>query len=112
MQRRDEEAEKLYRETIAREPVVFGPEHPTTLMSTSNVSEILRQERRCAEAKKLQRDVLKIQRRAPAPEQRGLADSIYNLGCLAALQNRHDEAPVAHSRSKLTADSMKTRACN
>ena len=44
--------------------------------------EILREERRDAEAEKLQRDVLKIQRRAPGPERRGLADSIYKLGCL------------------------------
>jgi Flp pilus assembly protein TadD len=49
-------------------------------------------ERRYAEAEKSFRELLDIQRRVLGPEHPDTANSIYNLGCLAALQGRRDEA--------------------
>jgi tetratricopeptide (TPR) repeat protein len=92
LQGQNTEAEKLYRQTIEGERVVFGPEHPTTLMSTGNLAETLKQERHYAEAERLQRQALEIQRRVLGPDHPSVAGSIYNLGSLAALQDRHDEA--------------------
>jgi tetratricopeptide (TPR) repeat protein len=88
----DQESEKLFRETIEDERSVFGPEHPTTLLAMSNLSEVLRDQHNYSEAEKLQRQAISIQRRVLGPSHPNVADSTYNLGCLAALQNRRDEA--------------------
>ena len=45
-----------------------------------------------AEAEKMERELLDIQRRVLGPEHPGTALSVYNLGCLAARQGRRNEA--------------------
>src|SRR5262249_11183634 len=109
-------SEKLYRETIEQERVVFGPEHKNTLMGASNLAEILTNEKKYAEAEALQRDTLAIQRRILGPDHQDVAETIYGLAALAAMQQRRDQAlsllqeAVTHNlshdtRSRLDQDS-------
>jgi tetratricopeptide (TPR) repeat protein len=86
------ESEKMKRELLEIERHVLGPEHPTTLVTISNLASTLEQEGRYAEAEKMQREVLDIERRVLGPEHPLTAISVYNLGGLAAHQGRTNES--------------------
>jgi len=86
------EADRLYRETIDAETRVLGPEHRDTLSTENDLAIVLLNERHYAEAEKLHQDTLAVQRRVQGPESPDAASSTYNLGCVAALRGRRDEA--------------------
>jgi hypothetical protein len=56
------------------------------------LANVLSYEGRYAEAEKIDRETLDIQRRVLGPEHPDTAISTYNLGCIAAHRDRRDEA--------------------
>jgi hypothetical protein len=56
------------------------------------MANLLSDERRYAEAERLQRETLDIRRRVLGPVHVDVAGSIYNIGCLMVLQGRPNEA--------------------
>jgi hypothetical protein len=92
MQGKNAESEKLYRELIEQERIVFGPEHRTTVIALINLTDILRMDQKYVEAEQLRRETLDIQRRTLGPNHEQVGDSLYSLARLAALQLRLDEA--------------------
>lgn len=80
------EAEKIQRETLEIQRRVLGAEHPSTLLSMTRLAVVLQDERKYAEAKKVYSDTLSIQRRVLGPESADTALTVYNMGCLAALE--------------------------
>jgi tetratricopeptide (TPR) repeat protein len=61
-------------------------------MSMSNLANIITQEGRYAEAEKLQRETLDIQRRVLEPENPATAVSIYTVACILAHKDDLDKA--------------------
>jgi tetratricopeptide (TPR) repeat protein len=86
------EAEKFYREGMEVDLRVLGPEHPKTLDMMNDLASDLSDQGHYQEAEKLNRTVLEIRRRVFGPDHPITASSIYNLGCLAALTGRRNEA--------------------
>ena len=86
------EAEKLKREVLDIRRRVLGPEHPDTLAGMNSLVKTLIKMHDYAEAEEMLKQALEIQRRVLGPESPAPALSTYNLACLAALQDRRDEA--------------------
>ncbi len=89
---RPAEAEKFYREAVATGRRVLGPNHPDAALYMNDLANVLSDEHQYEEAEKLNREALEIRRRVFGPDHRITASSVYNLGCLAALMGRRDEA--------------------
>jgi tetratricopeptide (TPR) repeat protein len=86
------EAEKFYREGMEVDLRVLGPEHPKTLDMMNDLASDLSDQGHYQEAEKLNRTVLEIRRRVFGPDHPITASSTYNLGCIAALIGRRNEA--------------------
>jgi tetratricopeptide (TPR) repeat protein len=89
---RNDEAEKLLRETLDIRHRVLGPDHRDTLMSMNNLANMLFLEGHYADAEKLEREALAIQRRVLGPDHPDTAMSTYNLGGIALHKGKPDEA--------------------
>ncbi len=89
---RPADAEKLYREAVDVGRRVLGPGHPDTALYMNSLANVLSDERRYEEAEKLNREALEIRRRIFGPDHPITASSVYNVGCIAALMGRRDEA--------------------
>jgi serine/threonine protein kinase len=89
---RSAEAEKFYREAVETGRHVLGPNHPDAALYMNDLANVLSDEHQYEEAEKLNREALEIRRRVFGPDHRITASSVYNLGCLAALMGRRDEA--------------------
>ena len=71
---------------------MLGPEHPSTLTAMNNLSNTLIFEHRFADAEKLLRAALEIQRRVLGPEHPETVRSMVNLATSIVHQGRFDEA--------------------
>jgi tetratricopeptide (TPR) repeat protein len=71
---------------------VFGPEHPWTLMSMSNLAAVLNEQKQPAEAMKLYQQTLDIQRRVAGPEHPDTLRTETNLVLALTSQHRYPEA--------------------
>ena len=60
-------AEAMYRELLSAQRRVLGPEHPETLMSSSNLANTLYSQGKYTDAETMQRDALSVQRRVLGP---------------------------------------------
>ena len=91
-ERRNAEAEKIYRQALDIQRRVVGPEHPDTLLTMDNLNNTVAEQGRYAEAEKLCRETLDIRRRVLGSEHRDTATSKYELAGLLARQGRRGEA--------------------
>ena len=93
-EKRQDEAEKLLRETLDIRRRVLGPDHRDTLMSMNNLANMLFIEGRYREAGALEQDTIAVQRRVLGPNHPDTAMSTYNLGGIALHTGKPDEALV------------------
>jgi tetratricopeptide (TPR) repeat protein len=92
VEHRNDEAEKLLRETLDIRHRILGPDHRDTLMSMNNLANMLFLEARYGDAEKLAREALAIQLRVLGPDHPDTAMSTYNLGGIALHKGKPDEA--------------------
>jgi eukaryotic-like serine/threonine-protein kinase len=86
------ESVELERETIELERRVYGPDHLGVLMSMGNEADPLYSMGRFAEAQQLLQQAREIQLRVLGPNHPETARAAYNLGCIAAVTGKRDEA--------------------
>jgi eukaryotic-like serine/threonine-protein kinase len=86
------ESVDLERQTIEVERRVFGPDHLGVLMSMGNEADSLYSMGRLAEAQQLLEQTRPIQLRVLGVKHPETARAAYNLGCIAAMNGKRDEA--------------------
>jgi serine/threonine protein kinase len=86
------ESEKLNREGLEISRRVLGPNHPETTAFMSALADTLSDKGNYAEAEKWAQETRDISFRVNGPNHPTTAGLTYNLACLAALQNRPDQA--------------------
>jgi serine/threonine protein kinase len=86
------ESEKLNRETLEVSRRVLGPNHQETIAVMSSLADTLSDEGNYAEAEKWAQETRDISFRVNGPNHPTTAGLTYNLACLAALQNKPDQA--------------------
>jgi hypothetical protein len=69
----------MNRQTLARREQVLGPEHPDTLMSMSNLAEVLNRQGKYEEAESMNRQTLARQEKVLGPEHPDTLTSMSNL---------------------------------
>jgi tetratricopeptide (TPR) repeat protein len=82
----------MSKELIESARRVLGPQHPSTLTAMSNLVSLLDEEKRFAEAEKLNREVLEAQRRSLGPEHASTLLSMGNLGFVLIEEKNYSEA--------------------
>ncbi len=98
-QGRYEEAESLYKRSLAITEKVLGPEHPNIATCLRNLSLIYGRQGRYAEAETLYKQSLEISEKALGPEHLVIALSLNSLASLYGEQDRHAEAEPLYKRS-------------
>jgi len=83
---------ELEKQTIEIERRVYGPDHLGVLMATGNEADSLYLMGRFNEAQQLWEQELEITLRVLGPNHQETARATYNLGCLAAIGGRRDQA--------------------
>jgi len=92
---RFDEAEKIYRETLAAEKIHCGSESDDTLSSAANLGCLLRDSGRYKEACKILRETLVIRRRVFGASHSSTQNCMYNLGLThEESQNRQAAVPL------------------
>jgi eukaryotic-like serine/threonine-protein kinase len=86
------ESEKLNRDALEISRRVLGPNHQETIAVMSSLADTLSDEGNYAEAEKWARETRDISFRVNGPNHPATAGLTYNLACLAALQNKPDQA--------------------
>ena len=87
------EADQLYREVYETRKRIEGPEHPDTVMGMTNLSNALSEEGHYAEAEKLQREALAVDRRnARRAENPQTLNAMENLSYTLGNENHLAEA--------------------
>jgi eukaryotic-like serine/threonine-protein kinase len=87
-----QEAEDMIVRVIKARTKVLGPEHPDTIRAMADLAGVLGLEKKYAEAEKVGREALVIGRRVLGEKDPTLAVLYYNLGAVAAISDRQDEA--------------------
>lgn len=86
------ESEKLYREILPIESRLVGPEHADTLILRDRLATSVAKQGRYQEADELYSETLSMKKHVLGPNHPVVATSIYNLACLAAVQNQRERA--------------------
>ena len=89
---RAQEAEALFRRSLAIRERHFGDESVSVAIALDNLTSLLHQQRRYAEAEPLARRSLAIRERAFGPEHLATSNSLNNLASLLDNLKRHREA--------------------
>ncbi|HSG08198.1 MAG TPA: serine/threonine-protein kinase [Longimicrobiales bacterium] len=90
--RRYAEADTFYAKALQGMRTVLGEDHPNTLTGTVGAAMNLANQRRFSEAEPMLRETLDAQRRVLGPSHPSTLNTVYNLGCLAALEGDRSEA--------------------
>jgi tetratricopeptide (TPR) repeat protein len=85
-------AETLYRQGLAIERRVLGPEHPSTLVTAGNLAASLDRQGKYAEAETMYREVLVVRRRVLGPEHPSTLMTAGNLANALNAQGKYAEA--------------------
>jgi eukaryotic-like serine/threonine-protein kinase len=91
-EQRDQDAEKLLRETLAAQQRVLGPEHPDTLTSMHRLANSLIGQKRYSEAEQLHSQVLEKRRRVLGPDHSDTVASMDNMAFVFMMEERFPEA--------------------
>jgi tetratricopeptide (TPR) repeat protein len=89
---RYEEAEPLYRRTLAVAEKSYGPDHPEVVTRLNNLAELLRATNRLDEAEPLYRRALAIDEKVLGPDHPNVGIRLNNLALVLQATNRLDEA--------------------
>ena len=89
---RAREAEDLCARVLEKRKRVLGPEHPDTLKAMGDLSGVLGLEKKYVESEKVAREALAIGRRVLGEKDPTMAILLYNLGAVASVGGRIDEA--------------------
>ena len=89
---RAQEAEALFRRSLAIREQHFGDESVSVALALDNLASLLHEERRYAEAEPFARRSLAIREKAFGPEHLATSNSLNNLASLLDNLKRHDEA--------------------
>ncbi|KAH9428645.1 hypothetical protein MCOR02_011191 [Pyricularia oryzae] len=95
-----EEAEQMYRETLALREKVLGPENPSTLASINNLALVLKNQGKYEEAEQMHRKTLELSKKVLGPENPETLNSMNNLASVLDNQGKYEEAEQMH-RKKL-----------
>ena len=98
-QHRLQEAEALYRRSLAIREARFGADHPSVAVALDNLGALLHQNSRFAEAEPLARRSLAIRERSLGPTHPLIGNSLNNLASILDNLERHDEAASAAQAS-------------
>jgi tetratricopeptide (TPR) repeat protein len=79
-------------QTLAIREMMFGKEHPDTLMSMNNLANVLRRKGKYEEAEKIHRQTLELRQRVVGEEHPDTLMSINNLGAVLDNQGKYEEA--------------------
>jgi serine/threonine protein kinase/Tfp pilus assembly protein PilF len=86
------DAEAIYRDALETQKRVLGPDHPDTLKTMNTLAGVLLDQRRYAPAEPIYRDLLEARKRVLGISHPDTLWSFYNLGCLASLQGKRQDA--------------------
>jgi serine/threonine protein kinase/tetratricopeptide (TPR) repeat protein len=86
------EAEKLYREILPIESRLLGPEHANTLILRDQLATSVAKQGRYKEADELYSEILSSEKHVLGRNHPWVANTTYNLACLAAVQNQRERA--------------------
>jgi len=106
------EAEKLYREILPAESRLLGPEHADTLILRDQLATSVAKQGRYKEADELYSEILSSEKHVLGQNHPWVANTTYNLACLAAVQNQRERAlafleeAVGHGLLATTAANM------
>jgi serine/threonine-protein kinase len=92
---RIDETESLYREALAINRALHGPESEHVATDLSNLAVFLTDAGRLEDAESLHRDALAIRRKVREGDHTGTATSLANLGHVLTLRGKLDEAETA-----------------
>ncbi|QBZ58570.1 hypothetical protein PoMZ_03525 [Pyricularia oryzae] len=95
-----EEAEQMYRETLALREKVLGPENPSTFASINNLALVLKNQGKYEEAEQMHRKTLELSKKVLGPENPETFNSMNNLASVLDNQGKYEEAEQMH-RKKL-----------
>lgn len=87
-----EQAEKLYKKSLAIREVRFSPEHEDAATCANNLACVMFKRRRYKEAEELYTRALKIRERKDGKLSEGVANLLYQLGMVFHAQNRYERA--------------------
>jgi tetratricopeptide (TPR) repeat protein len=107
----------MYRQTLARQEKVLGPEHPGTLTSMNNLALVLNGQGKYEEAEAMHRQTLARKEKLLGHEHPDTLGSVHCLAHLLSTTRRYNEALALYKRvcagyqAVLGRDHPTTRAC-
>jgi pentatricopeptide repeat protein len=95
-QGRYNEAETMYRETLAVRQRVFGSEHADTLATVNNLANVLNAQCKYSEAETMCRETLAVRQRVLGSEHPSTLNTANNLAFALDLQGKYSEAETMY----------------
>lgn len=89
-------AEIMYRETLALNEEVLGPENPSTLASMNNLASVLNKRGKYEEAERMHRKTLGLTEKVLGPKNPDTFTSMNNLASVLDSQGKYEEAEHIH----------------
>jgi tetratricopeptide (TPR) repeat protein len=96
---KDEQSEKMIRETSESWKEKLGPDHQDTLTSASNLPKVLQDQGKYKEAEEMYLRALQEYEKAWSPDQISIFDTVNNLGLLYSDQGKMQEAEKMYLRA-------------
>jgi tetratricopeptide (TPR) repeat protein len=94
-----EQAEPLYKQSLAIFENLFGKDHPSVAISINNLAELYRAQGKFADAEPLYKRSLEIRENTHGKDHPSVAIGLNNLAGLYKLQGRHADAEALYRRS-------------
>ncbi|MCH8805465.1 MAG: tetratricopeptide repeat protein, partial [Planctomycetes bacterium] len=94
-----DQAEPLFKRSLAINEKALGPEHPDVAASLNNLAELYRVQGKYDQAEPLYKRSLAIKEKALGPEHPDVALGLNNLAALYDTQGKYDQAEPLYKRS-------------
>ncbi|KAL1993077.1 hypothetical protein VTN49DRAFT_3834 [Thermomyces lanuginosus] len=93
------EAERMYRQAIAGQETVLGPDHPDTLISVNSLGNALQGQNRYEEAEVMHRRALEAQEKVLGLDHPDTLTSVHCMGNVLRNQKQYEKAEAMHRRA-------------